>query len=550
MLTDNKKGFGVVTESLFYFYSKETYNTMTTIDNIIIYLRKSRSDDPSLSVEEVLSKHEADLQEYCEHIYGERIPDSRIFREIVSGETIADRPVMRHIMKLIEEKTYSACLVIEPQRLSRGDLEDCGRIINTFRYTNTLVITPPKTYNLSDEYDRKFFEMELMRGNDYLEYTKRILNRGRLRSAKEGNFIGTYAPYGYKKIKVGTGKNAYYTLEIVPEEADNIRMLYHLFVNEGYGFTKLAQYLDGIHAPTRKGCKNWSPAALKDMLDNPVYTGKIRWNYRKTQKVMIDGQIVKTRPNSKNEEDYVLVEGKHEAIIDEDTFQAALDRRGKNPRITKGSTLHNPFAGLLYCETCGFAMSYKEYKPKKAKNISKSMLCNNQRNCHTKSVQYDAFFDRVCSTLQSVIDDFEIKLKNDDGTSLRVQMRVIENLEANLKKLQAKDLRQKDAFDDGIYTKQEYIHRNAMTQKQIAETIEAIEQAKHDLPEELDYGKQIKRFTDVLNALYDPDLSAAEKNKLLKTCIDKIVYSNHMESIAGIGRYVDNIFNLQIFLRF
>ena len=74
--------------------------------------------------------------------------------------------------------------------------------------------------------------MELMRGNDYLEYTKKILNRGRIASVKQGNYIGSVAPYGYKKIKSGSGKDSYHTLEIVPEEADAIRLMYQLFVKE------------------------------------------------------------------------------------------------------------------------------------------------------------------------------------------------------------------------------------------------------------------------------------------------------------------------------
>ena len=126
---------------------------MILLENLIMYLRKSRSDDISMSVEDVLAKHEHILQEYCEREFGARLPENKIFREVVSGETIADRPVMKEIMKLLETGTIKGVLVVEPQRLSRGDLEDCGKIINTFRYTETLIITPPKTYDLSNEYD-------------------------------------------------------------------------------------------------------------------------------------------------------------------------------------------------------------------------------------------------------------------------------------------------------------------------------------------------------------------------------------------------------------
>lgn len=528
---------------------KSMSTDLFTINEVIIYLRKSRSDDPAMSVEEVLSRHERQLQEYAESLFGEIIPERHIFREVVSGETISDRPVMREIMKLLETGSIKGVLVIEPQRLSRGDLEDCGRIINTFRYTNTIVLTPTKHYDLADEYDRKFFEMELTRGNDYLEYTKKILNRGRLASVKQGNYIGSVAPYGYRKVKIGTGKDTYHTLEIIPDEADALKLMYHLFIDEGYGFSRIARHLDSLGIKPRKSTY-WSSAAIKDMLENPVYIGKIRWNRRKTNKVMVDGNIVKTRPKTKNESDWVYVQGKHPAIIDEDTFRAALDKRGKNPCVRKNRELSNPYAGILFCGTCGKAMSYKKTQGKTNKSyIYVSLLCNQQALCHTKSVSYKAFEERVIASLENAIADFKIKLQNDDGNAANLHNSMILKLEHDLQRLIAKDARQKDAYEDGVYTKAEYAVRNAKLQEQISETMETISHAKETAPISIDYHEKIMRFSDCLAALQNPSTSALEKNKLLKSCVEKIIYYNNNESRCGIGRYVDNPFDLEIFLR-
>lgn len=515
----------------------------------IIYLRKSRSDNPDMSVEEVLAKHEYQLQEHASHELGGPIPENQIYREVVSGETIAARPVMRRVMQLLETGMVDGVLVVDPQRLSRGDLEDCGKIINTFRYTNTLVITPPRSYNLQDEYDRKFFEMELTRGNDYLEYTKKILNRGRTASVKKGNFIGSVAPYGYKKVTVGSGKDLYHTLEIVPEEADALRLMCHLFLDEGYGFTKIARHLDNLGIKPRKS-EHWSPAAIKDMLENPVYVGKIRWNWRRTERKMIDGKIIKQRPKNKNEQDWIYADGKHEAIIDIETHTAILNKRGKNPRIRQSDELRNPFAGLLFCGTCGRAMSYKSFSDKRRPGkISESMLCNNQAICHTKSVQYYALCERVIQSLEETIADFEVRLASDDGSAARLNLNIIRNLELELKKLHEKDLRQKDAFDDGIYTKEEYLSRNAKVQEQIEKTQDALEQARHAITPIVDYREKIMRFTDCINAMRNPEISAADKNSFLKSCIDRIIYYNTMESKPGVGRYVENVFELDIVLK-
>ena len=120
-------------------------------EEVLIYLRKSRADDPMLSVEEVLAKHETILNEWVERNLSSPIGESNRFREVVSGETIADRPEIQKVLKLIESPKIKAILTVEVQRLSRGDLEDAGRLIKLLRYTNTLVITPTKTYDLIDE---------------------------------------------------------------------------------------------------------------------------------------------------------------------------------------------------------------------------------------------------------------------------------------------------------------------------------------------------------------------------------------------------------------
>lgn len=516
----------------------------------LMYLRKSRSDSPDMTVEEVLAKHEEQLQEFARSELGFPIPESQIYREVVSGETIADRPVMREVMRLLETGTVKGVLVIEPQRLSRGDMQDCGTIINVFRYTDTLVITPPKTYNIQDEYDRKFFELELTRGNDYLEYTKKILNRGKLASVRKGHFVGSVAPYGYRKITAGIGKDTYPTLEIIPEEAEIIRLMYHLYVHENYGFTKIARHLDSIGAKP-KVSQHWSPAAIKDMIENPVYIGKIRWNWRKTERHMVDGEIVKSRPKTREEAEWIYVDGKHPAIIDEELFQAALDKRGTNIRIRRGKELKNPFAGLLFCGTCGRSMSLKPYSNRRAKDpvIVDYMLCTNQAICHTHSARYCDILARVESTLEDHIADFEIQLKREGDNSARLHAGLVKNLEFELQKLRDKDARQKDALDDGIYTKEEYLQRNMKVQEQIYKTREALEQAKNSALPAVDYREKLRRFTDCLNTLRDPGSSPMDKNVMLKRCIEKIVYINHCESRPGIGRYMNNEFELEVYLK-
>lgn len=514
------------------------------LDHVIMYLRKSRSDNADLSLQEVLARHERQLQEFAGKEYGVPLPESQIYREVVSGETIADRPVMSAIMSLLETGGVQGVLVIEPQRLSRGDMEDCGHLINVFRYTDTKVITPAKIYDLTEEYDRKFFEMELTRGNDYLEYTKRILNRGRIRSVKEGNFIGSIPPYGYEKVKVGTGKDGYHTLRIIPEEASTLRLMYELYVYKGYGYAKIAKHLDLLGIKPRKA-RYWSPSAIRDFLTNPVYIGKIRWNRRKTKKTIAQGKVAKQRPNSP-EKDWIIADGRHPPIIDQEIFYAAQERIGNTPCVRKHKEIMNPFAGLLFCGSCGHAMSYKRSFRGKSNVLNESMVCNCQSACHTKSVQYAALCERIYKLLEQTMENLAINRADHAEKEFAPQEKIIETLELQLGKLKEKDARQKDAFDDGIYTKEEYLSRNARVQSQIAEKEKAIEDARSFCLPATAPQKPMIYLADCLHALRNPALPAAEKNLFLKNCIQRIDYFNTQPSQPGIGRHVANIFELHV----
>lgn len=495
-------------------------------DEVLDYLRKSRTDDPTLTVEEVLIKHEAMLDEWAEKNLGAKVPEENKYREIVSGETISDRPEIQKVLKLIESPKIKAILVVEVQRLSRGDLEDAGRLIKLLRYTNTIVITPHKIYDLRDEYDRDAFERELKRGNEYLEYTKKIMNNGRLLSVSQGNFIGNYAPYGYDKICIMEGRRKCHTLAINEEEAAVVRLIYDLYVNKGMGRINICNHLDSMGIKPPKG-EHWSAPTVRDMLSNVHYTGKVRWNWRKTITVVEDSEILKVRPRQKMGE-YLLYDGKHEAIISEELFNAAQELHGKNARVKSTTKISNPLAGLVYCR-CGRAMVMRVYKrPDGTERNAPRLLCNDQAHCKTASCEHEVIMKAVADVLKQSIADFEIKIKNTDADSAKLHEKLLKSLEKKLQDLEAKELAQWEAQSDPDPSQrmpQEIFKKlNEKLLKEKEEVKEAIYNARQSAPNPIDYAEKIVRFSDALNALNDPTKSAEEKNRLLRACIERIDY--------------------------
>lgn len=496
-------------------------------EQILIYLRKSRTDDPSLSVEEVLAKHETILDEWAERNLGSPIAEESKYREVVSAETIADRPEFQKVLKLIESPKIKAILVVDIPRLSRGDLEDAGRLIKLLRYTNTLVITPYKTFDINNEYDRDVFERDLKRSNEFLEYQKKIMNRGRLLSVSQGNFLGSIPPYGYDKVSVPDGKRKVPTLVINEEQADVVRMIFDMYVNQDMSVFAIADRLDEIRITPLKG-DNWSTLALRGMLDNIHYIGRVKWNSRKTVTAVENGEIVKTRPRAK-EGDYLIYDGKHEAIISEELFYRAREKMGRNHRAKPATKVRNPFAGLVRCQ-CGRAMSLRFYKtPEGVEKSSPRLLCDDQRHCGTSSCLYSELEDHIVYVLKQRIKDCEIRLRDDNADAIKHHTKLIKSLEKKLSELQAKEVSQWEAQADPNVEKRMPQHifqiLNAKLLKEKEDVEIALREAYSTMPTPGDYQKKMAKLQEALTALADPDMDAAVKNRLLKGCIEKIVYS-------------------------
>ena len=286
-------------------------------EEILVYLRKSRSDDPSLTIEEVFEKHEKILREWIERNLDAPIPEENWHREVVSGETIASRPEFKKILKKIESPKHRAVLVVECVRLGRPDLEEIGKISKLFRYTNTFVLTPHEVFDLNTERDKEQFERELMRGNDYLEYFKKIQKRGMDLSYQSGNFTKPVTPYGYDRAYVTINSKKNPTLAINEEEAKVVRMIFHWYADEGIGALKIANRLNDMGLRTRNGIL-WKKSTILKMIKNEIYIGKIRKGISKSQYEVVDQEIIKKR---KYNSEYELFDGKHDAIIDNELFE-------------------------------------------------------------------------------------------------------------------------------------------------------------------------------------------------------------------------------------
>lgn len=186
---------------------------------------------------------------------------------------------------------------------------------------------------------------------------------GRIQKAREGKWNGGFAPYGYQLVD---GE-----LQINEEEAAAIRVIFEQYVTTDIGANGVAKYLEnhGIHKIQRQNGKNplFDAHLVRLILKNPVYCGKIAYGRRKTEKV----HGTRNEYHLVEQDNYILVDGLHEAIVTEDVWQAAqvklLAQAKKYEHVNRGKdTKTHLLSGIVKCPVCGAGMyGNKSIKRKK-----------------------------------------------------------------------------------------------------------------------------------------------------------------------------------------
>ena len=493
-----------------------------------IYLRKSRVDVELEKYEGVdtLDRHEELLMQYAKD---HNLYVGHIYKEIVSGESIAERPVMQEVIEDVENKEWKGILAVEVERLARGDTADQGIVANTFKYSHTKILTPLKIYDPDDEFDEEYFEFNLFMSRREYKVINRRLQRGRLISVNEGKYVGNIPPTGYRRIKLDNDKG--YSLEPDSEELNTVQLIFDLFAYESLSTDEIANKLDMMGIKPRKS-EYWSPSTIKDILNNPVYVGKIRWNARKQEISTKDGKRVKSRPRNSN---YLLVDGLHKPIIDKEIWDIVQSKRAlNNPPVPHNNVVKNSLAGIVYCAKCGKPMQRRPYN--KA-DKPETLMCSNSR-CDNISSKLYIVEDKIIQALKIWLKNYKIDYeelisKNKSITGITAN-RQLEQIEKRLTKEKSKLNKIYECFEDGTYTKMEFTERLSVVKSQIKELEDKINPLKLKViqEEKADKEKQfiIPKIENVLDLYYKLD-SNEEKNKLLKSIVEKVTYLKTEKSI-------------------
>lgn len=495
--------------------------------NVAMYLRKSRAD---LEAEargegETLRKHKTALLKTAKQL---NLNIIKIREEIVSGESLMHRTEMLELLKEVENNMYDAVLVMDMDRLGRGRMQEQGLILETFQKSKTKIITPRKTYDLSDEWDEEYSEFEAFMARKELKIINRRLQGGRLRSVEEGNYIATLPPYGYIIKQLDNGR----TLEPHPEQAQVVKMIFEWYThpnhNERIATSKIAKRLNQLGYKTARG-KEWNPSSVLNILKNAVYAGRIQWRKKEIKKSLTPGKKKDTRTRDRSE--WIDVKGKHEPLISMETYQAAqeiLKKKYHVPyQLENGIT--NPLAGVIVCGKCDAKMVRRPYTKQKP-----HLKCYNNPRCDCKSTNLELVEKRVLESLEQWLAAYKAdwklveEKKNETSTLHQINQTAIKKLQRELVEIDKQKDNLHDLLERGIYDVDTFLERSnklVSRSESIKESITKLEkEIKTDLKRMEAKEEIIPQVERVLDLYYKTD-DPKKKNSLIKTVLEKAVYT-------------------------
>lgn len=470
------------------------------------YLRKSRVEE-GLETDEVLAKHRKALADYAAR------NDIRIiatYEEVVSGESLYARPEMLRLLRDVEAGSYDAVLCMDLDRLSRGRMHDQGIILDTFRDSGTLIITPEKVYDLRDELDDEMAEFKTFMSRREYKIINKRLRRGLNQAIQDGCYVAN-APYGYRSVYVDKRP----TLEIYEPEAKFVRMMYQMYA-DGYGCVSIARQVNLLGArPHRSDAFNRS--SVMHILKNPTFAGKVVWNQKSHIKKGSKGNekhITIYNPRDQ----WTITDGLHPAIIDKELFDRVQEIiAGRYRPSRQDGTVKSPMAGLVYCGNCGGKMQKMLGRTKLP-----YLMCQRPGCC--AGTKYELVEQRLLLHLREILEQLTSARGASSlppGTDWKT---VLTEVRRERAAAEGQKNRLYELLELGEYDLPTFRERMPVVKDKIA-ALEAREEellAAMGAEARQDPAAQAEKIAAVLAAYDDSD--AAHRNALLHSVVERVTY--------------------------
>lgn len=439
-----------------------------------------------------------------------------IYEEVVSGAFLLERPEMMKLLDAVTRGEYDAVLVVEIDRLGRGDKVDQGRIERAFKQSSTIILTPNEVYDLN--VDSGEFNVEVRSFLARMEYAtiKKRLHQGLLRSTASGKDVGNKPPFGYRK-------NDAMILEIYEPEAEIVRKIFDWSIG-GMGRVAIAQKLTDLGIPSPSGKSTWPHVTVLRILKNEKYKGDQVYGRNQFVK-QEDGQYKKRAKPLENR--IVRAPNAHDAIVTPEQWEEAQESiKRRTPRANRHTELVNIFAGIARCKKCGKAILANN----PADRPSCYLYCETP-NCDTRMIVMTKVETAVINHLSDILRRVELSEKDmpedESDVELTSLMKQKKAIDVEMAKNDERRERMHVLLEDGIYDKETFLERMKAHQEKQRQQEDQLVELNERIRRIEDRRKRKQEFAPMLSnvlEVYRQATTNQQKNDLLRSIIDKITY--------------------------
>lgn len=418
----------------------------------------------------------------------------------ISGRSAQKRPAFLKMIELAKAKKFEAILVWKFSRFARNQEESI--VYKSMLRNKCGVEVISITENVSNDIYGGLIERIIEWMDEF--YSIRLaedVTRGMTEKALRGGYQAS-PPLGYRMEHKGE------VPVVVPKEAAIVRIIFEKYTTTTMSDFEIARYLNERGFLTRRK-KPFESRSIKYILQNPTYTGLVRWNYSDSKRKTI-----------KQESEWIIRDGQQEPIISKETFEKAQEKRnktfkGKNQK--PAAVRKHWLSGLVKCSACGRSLSssrqngrtyFQCYGYLKGK-------CNVSHGLSERKLT-QALLESLREALEPSQIIYTVKNNRPDSNEHEL-------LEKQMKQIDMKEERIKEAYRNGIDSLEEYKENKEILRKERQEIQKLLDNLVPS-PSTDPVPIIMQRISDLIPILEDESISYDIKSAAIRSIVEKIVY--------------------------
>lgn len=344
------------------------------------------------------------LEQYCKD---HKITDYKFYCDDGCSGTNFDRPSFKKMLSDIDEGKINLVIVKDLSRFGRNYVE-AGMYVQRFTDSNIRFIAADDNYDSLVNSDDLLFPIKNVVNEMYARDVSKKTKAAKKAKARDGQFIGSKAPFGYK-----IDPNDRHHLIVDEPAAQVVKRIFRL-ASEGVGYNKMAKIFreEKVLTPiayfnlnnpdyfkSDYWCKefDWHVTSIRAILNNEVYLGKLVYGKQRNKSM-------KSKEKVRNpKEDWIVVENCHEPIITQELWDTVHKILNAKHRPAKAGEVQM-FAGLLYCSDCGHCLTYSQ-KQRKDGSYHGAYSCwmyktHGKEYCASHYITFDTIYELVLIDIQ------------------------------------------------------------------------------------------------------------------------------------------------------